>query len=97
MISSKNVNQKMLKISYSFENNYKKPQALEITPPNPNWPPAAGGSALRPSPSCDLTHTYYTAIKSFKFVALLTEGFLRENFREDLFCRTHYTFGNILF
>jgi len=58
MILSKNVNQTMLKISYFFENICKIRQALlKIPPPDPSWPPAAGGFAPKPLPPCVLTHT----------------------------------------
>jgi len=48
MISSKIENQNMLKIPYSFE---KICQALEVSPPDPSWPPAAGGFTPDPLPS----------------------------------------------
>jgi len=63
MISSKNVNQYMLKIPYCFEKIIKSPQALEVPPPDPSWPPAAGGSAPDPLPRAILpTPTVLLAI-----------------------------------
>jgi len=50
MISSKNVNQNMLKIPYFLKLFFKFWQALKIPPPDPNWFPAAGGSVSRPPP-----------------------------------------------
>jgi len=54
-------------------------QALEVPPPDPSWPPAAGDSAPRSLPSRDHTHTYFTSIKRFKFVAFLMK-LLRSKF-----------------
>jgi len=59
MISSKNVNQNMLKIP--FEKKFVKiRQALKVPPPDPSWTPAAGGSAPRPlSPVRSYPHLLY--------------------------------------
>jgi len=84
MISSINVNQNMLKISYFFK-YVKIRQTLEIPLPDPSWLSAAGRYAPRSSPPCDLIHTYCTATKRYKFVALFNEGFKGKNFSEDLF------------
>jgi len=75
MISSKNVNQNMLKIPYFLKNFVKIHEALEVPPPDPRWPLADGGSAPRTPPPCDLTQTYCTVTKRFKFIALFNEGF----------------------
>jgi len=93
MISSKNVNQNMLKNSLIFfEKNLKNP-------------PSSGGFASRSQlasggwvfcthpPPCDLTHTYFTATKRSKFVALFNEGFKGKILVKTFFWRTHYTFG----
>jgi len=73
-------------------------QALEVPPLNPSWPPAAGDSAPKPPLSCDLTHTYCTATKRFKLVALFNEDFKEkilvktfclENTLLEIFCFEH--------
>jgi len=78
-----------------FKKLVKIRQALEVPPPDPSWSPAAGGSAPRSPPPCDLTHTYSTAIKRFKFVALFNQGF-KKKILVKIFFGVH-TFGNILF
>jgi len=70
---------------------------MKVPPPDPSWPPAAGGSAPRPSLPYDLTHIYCTTTKRFKFVALFNEGFKEKFLVKTFFEKTHYTFGNILF
>jgi len=52
----------MLKDVLFFEKAGKIAAALGAPPPNPRWPPAAGGSALRP-PSC-YSHSTYVLILS---------------------------------
>jgi len=76
MISSKNANQNMLKNSFFFEKICKNSLGSGGPPPDPSWLPAAGGSAPRPPPSCDLTRTYFTTTKRSGFVALFNEGFM---------------------
>jgi len=66
-------------------------QALEVPLPDPSWLPAAGGSAPRPPPPSDLTHTYCTVTKRSKFVALFNEGFKEKILVKTFFWRTHYT------
>jgi len=68
-------------------------QALEVPLPDSSWHPAAGGSAPRPSPPCDLTHTYFTAAKCSKIVALFNEGFKGKMLVKTFSWRTHCTFG----
>jgi len=65
----------MLKIPYFFEKNLPSSGGSASTSQL-----ASGGWGLcprLPSP-CDLTHTYCTATKCFKFVALFNEGFKGE-------------------
>jgi len=85
-----------LKISYFLKKFVKIRQALEVPPPYPNWLPAAGGSVPRLPPPCDFTHTYFTATKRYKFVALFNEGFKGKSLVKTFFWRTHYIFGTFL-
>jgi len=86
-----------LKFFFFFFKFVKVRQALELPTSDPSWPPTAGDSGPRPPPPCDLTSTYCTATKRFKFVALF-EGFKEKILvKTFFFWRTHYTFGNILF
>jgi len=97
-ISSKNVNQNLLKVPYFFENICKNS-------------PSSGGSASRfqlvsggwglcpqtPFLRGILLTPTVLLKKRFKFVALLNDGFKEEILAKTFFWRTHYTFGNILF
>jgi len=75
MISSKNVNQNILKIPYFSAKFVKICQALEVPPPDPSWPLVTGGSAPRPLTPCNLIHTYCSATKRFKFVVVFNDDF----------------------
>jgi len=61
IISSKNVNQNMLKIPFFFFEKFVKIyQTLEVPLPDPSWPPAAWGSAPRSlSPMRSYPHLLY--------------------------------------
>jgi len=71
MISSKNVNQNMLKISYFFE----IPKLWRFRLKIPVGLRRLGALPPDSPPPCDLIYTYCTATKRFKFVALLNKGF----------------------
>jgi len=76
----------------------KNRQALEVSPPNPNGPPAAGGSAPRPaSPVQSYPDQCCIATKRFKFIALFKEGFKEKILVKTFFWRTHCTFENIFY
>jgi len=78
-----------LKIAYFLKNFVKIRQALKVSPSDPSWLPANGGSAPRPPPPCDLTHTYNLLLqKRSKFVALFNKGFKGEILVKTFFWRT---------
>jgi len=54
---------------YFYEKNWKIAAALGAPPPNPRWPPAAGGSTPRP-PSDYSHHLSLVVIWSEAFAAL---------------------------
>jgi len=84
LISSKNVNQNMLKVPYFLKKICK------------NSPSSGQLEALTPDSTCDLTHTC-PATKRFKFVAIFNEGFKEKILVKSFFWRTCYTFENILY
>jgi len=75
MISSKKVNQNMLKIPYFFETICKNSPSSGGSASRSQLASGGWGSAPRAPLPCDLTHTYCTATKRSRFVALFNEGF----------------------
>jgi len=75
MISSKNVNQNMLKIPYCFE---KIPKLWRFRLQVPVGLRRLGALPPDPPPPCDLTHTCCTVTNRFKFVDLLKKVLKRK-------------------
>jgi len=96
MISSKNVNQNMLKIPYFFEKICKN--SLSSGGSASRSQLAFGGWGLpRPHPHAILLTPTVLLQNVLSLLSFLVKVFKKKILVKSLFWRTHYTFGNILF